>query len=388
MIIWFVLILSTVGISLAIALYSNFLPYFSILSDIKNYNMAYYGANTTIERSLLVLRYQEAWFQWTWWWDKAWNVYGPVSDSDNNVFSYYSTMNSTLMWAITWRPLLNTIPWINNGMIQWSFLWDRTTNDYNILSYNQPQTIPLWVDNTSDSDAYSGDSSRDYFDGKDIELSLQFTPLVYSWFSEQWLCFTDDNSGDWVKDEVVVDRWWKWTYIDGSSDSVPFSILPRSLVGLLSWGTEIIVQEDDESIRERDINTMFAQGNALIFWEKINPLYGWWLRDSERNKHLMIGSEILSGDEIDQDSFNTLLQNPTVIKDQELNLFLAKHLTTCDGNIYPFLEYLIKFAWDNKISQPYFAVHWKSQVGKYTVNMYLKKSINKKETLNSFTVVF
>lgn len=388
MIIWFVLILSTVGISLAIALYSNFLPYFSILSDIKNYNMAYYGANTTIERSLLVLRYQEAWFEGTWGWDRAWNVYGPSSDSDNSIFSYYSTMNSTLMWSIMWRPFANTIPWINNGMIQWSFLWDRITNDHNVLSYNQPQTIPLWVDNTPDSDAYSGDMSRDYFDGKDIELLLQFTPLVYTWFAEQWLCFTNDNSGDWVKDEVVVDRWWKWVYIDGSNDSIPFSILPRSLVGLLSWGTEIIVQEDDESIRERDINTMFSQGNGLIFWEKMNPLYGWWLRDSERNKHLMIGSEILSGDEIDQDSFNTLLQNPATIKDQELNLFLAKHLTTCDGNIYPFLEYIIKFVWDNKISQPYFSVHWKSQIGKYTVNMYLKKSINKKETLNSFTVVF
>ncbi len=60
MIVGFVLILSIVGIALATALYSNFLPYFSLLSDIKNYNMAYYGANTAIERSLLVLRYQEA----------------------------------------------------------------------------------------------------------------------------------------------------------------------------------------------------------------------------------------------------------------------------------------------------------------------------------------
>lgn len=74
MIIAFVLILSSIGLIIAVALYSNFLPYFSLLSDIKNYNIAYYGANAAIERSLSVLRHQEAGFQGSGGWVGSQNI--------------------------------------------------------------------------------------------------------------------------------------------------------------------------------------------------------------------------------------------------------------------------------------------------------------------------
>jgi hypothetical protein len=70
-------------------------------------------------------------------------------------------------------------------------------------------------------------------------------------------------------------------------------------------------------------------------------------------------------------------------------LFLTKNMTTSLWNIYPFLEYNVNIDWDPQtISQPYFTINGKSQVWQYTVQMNVKKSINKDATLGSFTVVF
>ena len=68
-----------------------------------------------------------------------------------------------------------------------------------------------------------------------------------------------------------------------------------------------------------------------------------------------------------------------MISDQELSLFLTRHLVSLSGGIYPFLEYMLYFS--GTIAQPYFTINGKSQVGDYTVQMNVKKSINKNETL-------
>lgn len=64
----FMMILSVAGVAIALSLYSLFTPYFSLLKDIKHYNMAYYGANMAMERSLLVLRQQGPGFEGTGGW--------------------------------------------------------------------------------------------------------------------------------------------------------------------------------------------------------------------------------------------------------------------------------------------------------------------------------
>jgi hypothetical protein len=50
MLIIFVVILLVVGLAIIGSLYSLFLPFFQQLSDIKQYNVAYYGAVSSVER--------------------------------------------------------------------------------------------------------------------------------------------------------------------------------------------------------------------------------------------------------------------------------------------------------------------------------------------------
>jgi len=393
MIIGFVLILSIVWISLATALYSNFLPYLSLLSDVKNYNMAYYWANTAIERSLLVLRYQEAWFEWTGWWNKI--IWWPIIESpssDQWWFWYYDENNTTLQRTIVSRSDSNFMP----GIGKWntdSYLLSGWSNDWNKLDYRRPQQIPLWVDNTSSVKAYKINTDREFFDGGDIVLNLQLIPSVKEKFDD-WTPWSwelaDDIDWDWdgIGNDVIVDRWRKWFYDTGSE----FSILPRSLVWSQTEAGDIESLSDDESIREDSINILSSSPNtSIIFWKNINPLYNddsSGLKSDTQTSHLMISDDTTATSGISLMTFNDLLDNPTLTS-QELNFFLTRHLISNNNGIYPFLQYSINFVWTPAtISQPYFTINGKSQVWDYTVQMNVKKSINKNETLWSFTVVF
>ncbi len=416
MIVWFVLILSIVWISLATALYSNFLPYFSLLSDIKNYNMAYYGANTAIERSLLVLRYQEAWFEGTGGRNKTISNIGDSPASDKWWFWYFDTGDTTLQWTIVSRSDGQAVPWTWRWNTD-SYLLSGWSNDWNKLDYRSPQKIPLWVDNTPSDQSYEIDNGDRYsFSVNNIKLHLQLVPSVKEKFSNWWegdwkLNEDTDGDGDGITNDVIVDRWRKWIYGDGFE----FSILPRSLVGSVMMGWDIISLADDESIREDIINTLvsFPTTPPITFWYNFNPLYNnWWgsLKSSQKDTHLMISAdqddlaliddpsliidgdpdnidyEYRRGDLANQDFTNLLLA--TVPLRQELNFFLNRNLISIGGGIYPFLQYKIEFDMSGPISQPYFTINGKSQVWDYTVQMNVKKSINKNETLWSFTVVF
>jgi hypothetical protein len=392
MIVWFVLILSIVWVSLATALYSNFLPYLSLLSDVKNYNMAYYGANTAIERSLLVLRYQEAWFEWTGWWNKnLWSIVtSPVSDQW--WLWYFDQNTTTLQRTIVSRPNSQSIPGTWQGDTDF-YLLSGSSNDWNKLDYRRPQQIPLWVDSTSSDQAYVVSTGRTFFTGSNIVLNLQLIPSVKEKFSN-WVSdweLNNDNDWDWdgINDDVIVNRWRKWLY-DTSSE---FSILPRSLVSALNDTADIESSSSDESIRENIINTVSSPFNSydIVFWDFINPLYnddGSPLKSNTQNNHLMISDDNATTSGISTSSFNDLLWDSD-LSSQELNFFLTNALISKGDWIYPFLQYNIGFEWNPAtISQPYFTINGKSQVWDYTVQMNLRKSINKNDALWSFTVVF
>ena len=392
MIVWFVLILSIVWVSLATALYANFLPYLALLGDIKNYNMAYYGANTAIERSLSVLRYQEAWFEWTGWWNKS--LLDPnIPDSpvsDQWWFWYYDTSDTTIQRTITSRSDWNAIP----GTGKWNtdnYFLSGWSNDRNKLDYRNPQKIPLWVDSTPSASAYSWDMDRSDFTGQDIVLNLQLIPFVKEKFggtsTYEWkLNDENDVDGDGVANDIIVDRWWKWLY--GTSSE--FSIIPRSLVWSSLVNPDIVPLSDDESIREDSINTLSSTTpvSPITFWGNFNPLYS-VLRSTQRGSHLIISDNTDELNTLSLKTFNDLLLDANITS-QELNFFLTKPLVSKGSNIYPFLQYNISFVGGSSpiISQPYFTINGKSQVWEYTVQMNVKKSINKNETLWSFTVVF
>jgi hypothetical protein len=64
------------------------------------------------------------------------------------------------------------------------YLLSGSSNDWNKLDYRRPQQIPLWVDNTSSSQAYVADPDRKFFDGEDIVLNLQLIPSVKQKFDD------------------------------------------------------------------------------------------------------------------------------------------------------------------------------------------------------------
>ncbi len=385
MIIWFVLVFSIIGLALAVALYSSFLPYFSLLSDIKNYNIAYYGAQTAVERSLSVLRYREAWFEWSggWvWTTPSW----PVSDYQNE---YLSDNIRSLAREIQWRTD-GVIPRTWQGNIEYRLLsW--TSNEYNMLSYHTPLRLPLSVDETLWSSAYSTGSDQIIsYDGNGFEIQLRLNPVIRAIFdpadNAEWrLCNDEDNSGDSIRDDVIVDRWRR-----GKFDWQDFSIIPRNMVRFNTWtNTWLVDMVNDASIRESDVNSMTTtNSDVVVFWNTINPLDQFREEWTLITGHLMIASQEVI-ENIGTSSFEDLLGDTTNITDQELTLFLARLLETCWDDIYPFLEYRIVYdgGWD-QLPDPWFRIHGKWQAGWYTVNIYVRKSTNRDDTLSSFTVVF
>lgn len=374
-----------------IALYSNFLPYFSLLSDVRDYNIAYYGAQTAVERSLSVLRYREAGFEWSGGWIDN-NVIWPLSDYQNE---YLSDKFRVLTREIQWRTdgMIPT-PW--QGNIEYRLLsW--VSNDYNMLSYHSPLRLLLSVDNTQWINAYRIDLDNIiYYNWGGFEISLRLNPVIADIFDpndndSDWnLCNSiRDSSGDGITDDVVVDRGRKGKYNDGFSLQ-DFSIIPRNVVVYNSViNTWLVDDANDGSARERDINTMSTNNTLIQFTDTINPLTNFRLATPTVTGHLMIASQSLI-DQIASDTFQALLINNNII-DQELILFLARLLETCEEDIYPFLEYKINYDTNGDstyLPDPWFMIHGKSQVWWYTVNMYVRKSINKDDTLSSFTVVF
>ncbi|NOZ44175.1 MAG: hypothetical protein GXP45_03420 [bacterium] len=59
MLLAFTIILLMIGVGIMTSMYSIFLPFFQNLGDLTDYNVAYYGANMAIERSLLITKYQK-----------------------------------------------------------------------------------------------------------------------------------------------------------------------------------------------------------------------------------------------------------------------------------------------------------------------------------------
>ena len=396
MVIVFVLLLWVIWLTMALALYANFLPYFGLLRDIKDYNMAYYGANTAIERSLLVLRSREPWFQSKWWWNSS-QSFGVSSDNYDSNFSYFNNKNY-INRDIASRATDGIIPstWMWNSDIYnlSGWVWD-----YNILGYGQVQTIPIKVDTTSSAYAYNKENTIiEWFNGNAITIQLKLPSAIREELHNQWLSSADtllcidsdcDVDGDGVLNDAIV--WWtlQGTYDDWTR--YDFTILPRNLVGRLSTSPEVIVFSSDETIRESDINLMTDYDYTIDFGDKINPLYSTTLssalRATQTTWHVLIGSDVLfSGVWLNEDDFSDIYTNPK-IKDLNLKLTLNNKLISNSRQIYPFLEYKI-IADGAKLSQPFFYVKWEAKVWEYTVKMNLVRPIDKQNVINSFTVIF
>lgn len=396
MIILFTLMLWIIWLAIALSLYSNFLPYFSLLKDVKQYNMAYYGANTAIERSLLVLRQQESGFEWKGW--RQWWDLDVLSDNSFNNFSYF-TKDTTLLWNVQSRSNNLTIPlagmWNSNYYSTMEWL-----TDYNMLSYGKTQTIKLWVDSTATSHSYQKDTERTQYDWESISLEAHIPLDIREIFAEQtsaeesllcdgWSVEECDADNDSVVNDILI-SWWLNGFLNYWWENYNFSILPRNIIGRLGDTDTPIVFNNDEAIRETDINEMSEEpGKKSIVWsDNINPLISLSniARENHGSWHLLIGSETIFDGNVHQSTFSELFRNSDVV-DLELKLSLLQRLLTRWGQIYPFINYRLVTDTES-LSQPFFYIQWTSKVGDYSVQMNVRKPVDKSNGLDSFTVIF
>jgi len=63
MLLAFTFILLAIGVGILVSVYSIFFPLIKNLGEISNYNTAYYGAISSIERGQLALKYRDPGFE-------------------------------------------------------------------------------------------------------------------------------------------------------------------------------------------------------------------------------------------------------------------------------------------------------------------------------------
>lgn len=392
MAIWFVLVLSIIGTLLALAMYANLLPFIGLLWDIKQYNMAYYGAESSIERAFLVLRHQEAWFQGESGYSGAIFIW-PLADQNTNLWLFIDTGNSIGRQILGRGP---RIPTTGNGNIPQALV-SNNINNYNFLPYGLLDRITLWYDSTIPANAYSGWNSYVYLSWSQLELDIQLNQIIANklWSS---LYTTGDGDGDGVKNDVVLDRSWKGKY-NNSGITWEFSILPKSKTFYGSGGVEPIVLPEDGSIRESIVNDWLG----IKFWaiwlstdNTFNPIYHTSRGNTETSSHLIISDY----DNLSGVSFKELLGTASMttfglsVYAQEIWINLVNPLSNANWALYPGLEYEVTCpnCWSQdgqpQLSQPYFTINAWSIIGAYDVRMTAKKPVSDNSSVTSFTVIF
>ena len=389
MVLGFVLVLCVVGVLLSLAMYANLLPFIWLLWDIKEYNMAYYGAQSSIERSLLVLRYQDPGFQWHWGYIESTFTWA-ISD---HAYFWIFTKDDKLYWEINGR--WSTVPLSWQGTIDLALL-SGVSNDYNTIHYWWYDRIPLWYDSTLSENAYNKDTNYVFLSWIDnINLKVRVNPFVENIFNS-WdislfpLCDSNcDSDNDWLSDDIALDRSWKWSYNDDNWTWF-FHILPRYKTLNNNW--LVTVLSGDESIRESVVNDMATDNDlSLSFWwdnNNFNPIADIWNLNREDNlSHLII----TDNDELSGMSFNKLLSTNSIANFQEINLWLVNLLQSENLSVYPNIEYKISCDdCDNnlQLSQPYFTINGEGRVWNYDIKMKLYKWISDDSAISLFTVVF
>lgn len=408
MVLGFIIILSIIGTLLALSMYANLLPFVGLLGDVKQYNVAYYGAQSAIERSLLVLRTQDAWFQWKWWTIGVFHEW-PVSDKFTTTGTMWPFGQAGEMYrSIDGRWVTVPLPWWGN--IPHNLL-SGESNDFNMLWYGQLEKIFLRYDASTSTGAYYNDSvdkntyvflSGAAGGGSNISLAARVNPVIFEMLHDGdyngYLDTVTDIDGDWLTDDVALDRSWRGDYDDGSQ-SWSFHILPKSRVSYVNPNNPNVLSWD-EFIRESILNTQ--SGVAIFGWTSnlFNPTAGITVNGLENRQDGLSHLLISDNDDLTGVDFTTLLSATAALDVffQTLELSLINPLWTkwngTNKSIYPFLEYQVKCSvcelWAGKpqFAQPYFTVHGQAKVGEYEVKMQLQRSASDDSAIAWFTVIF
>jgi len=385
MLLAFVFILIVIWLGIILSTYSMFLPFFENLHDITNYNISYYGAVSSIERWLLITKYQQPWFEWSGW--RIMNTnFGPQSDFKAWDLNRLENENCSIYRNITSRTTQIPIP------NQWniSYLLAGTgSENFNQIGYNTIEKFLLTVDNTTDSsNFYTNDGNINDFNWSYIQGILRLPPKIFQkfWSSPNWLLCNNiwipdcDPNYDNIFDEIAVQR-----SLNGNYNNLNFLIIPYTHV-FLNQTPATIDTLHDTNIRENTIN--YATENDWFINLEFTD------ESSVNNKYNPVQSNTISL--IDQ--HNIIIQDDSTILNQSFRQIFASStdlslqfgiwplLTSQNWNIYPFLEY--QFQFEEAISDRFYHIKWVWEITSYKVEILLDKPTSNQDLASDFTIIF
>lgn len=373
MLILLTIILLSLWMVIMANVYSIFNPFVQTLWDVKDYNVAYYGAISSIERANLAIRQHSAWFEWTWWW-MDWSDILDWPDSDNNPGTFWKLSKNTswMYWNIKSR-IVWSIPEAWGWNIEPQLQWVDSIN-YNKLEYFNAQEFVLTVDKSVASNAYQPVNSANVDKIWDImwtpviNLDLRLPQKIYSSLNK-WLNESHDLDWDWVQNDIVVNR----SLFGEDWSGNDFTVLPN----ISQDYNAMTYRTDDSAIRERNINNWIS----LAFGNNINPLHS----DPNSPQNTLEDHYIIpSNNSFINNDFSTILNDWDNL---HLKLSLVNKLITNDNNLFPFVEYKVDFGWAT-VSDRHFHITWVWKVWNYNVSLNFSKPVVESNSASDFTILF
>ncbi|MFZ2150875.1 MAG: hypothetical protein WAZ12_03865 [Candidatus Absconditicoccaceae bacterium] len=379
MLLAFVLVIIVTGLAILSSIYSIFAPFVASFGDIVDYNVAYYGAISAVERGELVLKYKGPGFVGSGGWLDQ-DVFGKSSDTVLSGFSILLNDRNGMLWEINSRT--NRIPNIGEGNVDKDLqLSGGNSNNYNKLDYKLVETILLSIDNSSIDDYYNSTGVyREDYSGSSISGQFRLSPKIFSGFGNSIaisnLCNNDsglpeicDPDEDGLYDDIIVD----WS-LKGYHNGNQFLIMPNESVSY--YGDENVVNTDqDTTIRKSNINN----SSGIIFGNSKNIFNNSATNPNTQN---VISTDVA---DISSKQFRDILSS-SEYTGLQLKFVLVNFLRSFGDNIYPFLEYFFQF--DSPIADRFYTIQGNGRKGDYDIKIIIKKPTFKETVAGSFTVIF
>ena len=391
MAIFIALMIVMIWASMLAWIYAVINPFTQQLGSIQRYNVAYYGAIASVERAELVLRWHEAWFEWSWWFiDKKtyWNDHDFQSDIIKK--QYYGQLALTwlwngIFWKITSMTSWNVIPESGHGDLDPDI---SSWEDYNKLTFAKSLQFAFYKDITDKDWYYTWVENSNIKDiavwTNGVKVSIRWPLKLVKKYSgtDNWTILNNDNAdldGDGITDDVVVNR-----SLFGYTWDQQFTIFPTINT---SWSS---VQSDDTIIRENTVNYYNTESNNVIFGtdsKDTNPC-------EDKNENVT-WFNVSPDNAVDTWFDNILNNNSDTVSDAQSNneiskvnlkLSLVNYLKYDASDVYPYLEVKVD-AWTS-IPWKNFNILWEWRAGEYDVKIMIKKPIFDSSAASDFTVLF
>jgi hypothetical protein len=363
--------------SLTINLYSLFVPFSQNIHDVQSYYAAYYAALGSLERGLLVTRYQDPGFVGSGGWSNE-DTFGPMSDGQSIHMGRLSLENTQAYWQIHSRT--SRVPISGYNKVSSLFTDTQDIGYAPLYRWISPNFF-LVVDTTSDpADYYRVDNMRSQYIWDEIIGDIALPSKVFDSFGgdpQGYLCDTDGvDTCDIDKDGIVNDIMVLWS-LQGKYNGEYFRIIPRS--ALIDTGID---PRFDLHIRENIVNYAASNQDNLQFGSYFNPIAINTLATINTPRHVSLGP---AGASISGKSFQELFQDISV-NDLSLTLSLVGIPQSRWLQTYPFLLYRLEFDWP--VADTHYRIESFGAVRDYGIRMQIDKPHTNQAGVGSFTILF